>query len=293
MMHSGSFLQSEPWEQCNRVIGSQTWRVQGVLVIKVDARRGAFLLVPHVSMYSKTLHEGLVRLARQEGCVFIRACPLMIDMLENRQIFHNLGFRRAPIHQHPEFAWILDIRPDEETLLAAMRKTTRYSIKKAQKDGIATEISTDPADLERFWMLYDITAKRQRFVPFSKQLLNAEFRAFEQNAYWVLAEHAAAMVVTTDTEAFYHHGASMHHPTASYLVQWEAIREAKRRGFEFYNFWGVWPDDRARAQTGLSHFKRGFGGFEEAYVPAQDFVLSPRYWVVYAIEKARAWKRNY
>src|SRR3989344_2601635 len=285
-MHT--FLQSIAWEKFNQAMGSKTWRVDGVLVIKIVARRGTYLLVPHATKFP----EQIIVLGRSERCNFIRVCPLMPDTPENRLQFKSLKFKRAPIHVHPEFSWLLNIDQPDEVFFVGMRKTTRYSIKKAQKDGIMTEISTNPNDIERFWKLYKQTAERQQFVPFSKEYIEMEFRAFGEQAFWVFSEHAAAMIVMTEDEAFYHHGASTHHPTASYAVQWAAIQEAKRRGKVFYNFWGVW-DNPNHPQWGLSQFKRGFGGFQESYVPTQDLPLRARYWFNYIIEQARKLQRGF
>lgn len=275
-------------------MGSTTWRIEGALVIKVVARRGSFLLVPHVPMMTRQLCDALIALGRRERCVFVRVCPLMIDTVENRAIFTELNFKPAPMHVHPEFAWILDLRKTEDQLLADMRKTTRYTIRKAEKDGIVAEVSTDQDDIERFWKLYELTAQRQQFVPYSKKSIADEFRAFGDHAFWVFSSEAAAMIIIDGTEGFYHHGASTHHPTASYAVQWAAIREVKRRGCDYYNFWGVWPAaKKEHPQYGLSQFKRGFGGFEEAYVPTQDFKLSNLYYLTNIIERVRKMKRGF
>lgn len=287
MMPNGSFLQSKAWEQTNQALGHKTFRIDGVLVIKIVAKRGTYLLIPHATKFP----ESIIDLGKQEQCDFIRVCPLMPDTPENRLKFKSLKFKPSPLHVHPEFALILDITPSEELLLKNMRKTTRYLIK---KNAIATEISTRVEDIERFWKLYQLTAKRQEFVPFSKDSIEKEFRAFGDSAFWVFTEYAAAMIVMTEDEAFYHHGSSTHHPTASYAVQWVAIREAKRRGKRYYNFWGVWPDDMPNhPQAGLSQFKRGFGGTVEAYVHAQDLPLTSRYWVTYTIEKIRKLQRGF
>ena len=296
-MHT--FLQSLNWEKFNDATESVTWRVQGVLVIKVTARRGIFLLVPHVPFFSKSLCDELIALGQSEKCAFIRVCPLILDTFEQRLNFQRLNFKPSPLHVHPEFSWMVDLKKSEDELLADMRKTTRYSIKKSEKDGIVPEISTKPEDIERFWKLYDQTVKRQKFVPFSKKYLAEEFHAFGDHAFWVLTADAGAMVITTADEAFYHHGASTHHPTASYAVQWAAIREAKRRGMSWYNFWGVWPDfakassGKPHPQLGLSNFKKGFGGHGEAYVHAQDLPLSWKYWINYCIEKIRKLQRGF
>ena len=77
------------------------------------------------------------------------------------------------------------------------------------------------------------------------------------------------------------------------MVQWEIIKEAKRRGCALYNFWGIAPEGAGdHPWAGLSLFKKGFGGFSEEYIRTQDFPVSKKYWITYAIEHMRKWKRG-
>ena len=225
--------------------------------------------------------------------------------------------RDAPIHVHPERAWILDIRPTEEQLLGAMRKTTRYLIRKAIKDGVRIRSTRDAHELRIFYDLYLKTVRRQRFTPFSYSYIEKELESFGgvhgSEARIFFAEHqgeilATAIVVYTSWSGFYHHGAaSLVRPKipASYLLQWEALKEAKTRGCEYYNFWGLAHknpstifDRCARLfrtlhpWEGITLFKTGFGGFEENYIHAQDFAVRPLYWVTYFIESVRRIKRG-
>ena len=71
------------------------------------------------------------------------------------------------------------------------------------------------------------------------------------------------------------------------------IQEAKKRGCTLYNFWGVSPDNKPKHPwAGLSLFKKGFGGFEETYLHAQDKPLTKKYWLNYIIETVRRLKRR-
>ena len=102
----------------------------------------------------------------------------------------------------------------------------------------------------------------------------------------------AAFIIFYGQEAVYHYGASTDegrkYPGA-YLIQWEAIREAKKRGMKAYNFWGVAPEsEKDHRFSGLSLFKRGFGGSDVKYLQAQDLVIDKnRYLINFWIEKVR------
>jgi lipid II:glycine glycyltransferase (peptidoglycan interpeptide bridge formation enzyme) len=102
--------------------------------------------------------------------------------------------------------------------------------------------------------------------------------------------------------AFYHHGSSISEQKVpvSYLLQWEAIKEAKQRGCRSYNFWGIAPDvkeklDIAKSRhpwAGLTLFKMGFGGRIKEYVKTQDFPISFSYWLTFIFERLRKIKRG-
>ncbi len=254
-------------------------------------------------------------IAQSENCSFIRISPLLLDSGEMQKIFMDTKCRPAPIHMHPERAWILDVTPDEQTLLARMRKTTRYSIRKAVNEGVTIRMTNDAKELEAFYAIYLQTVHRQHFTPFSRSYVEKELACFqgENSAQLLFAEYqgeilATAFVVFTPSSGFYHHGAAtLRYPKlpASYLLQWEAIREAKRRGCQYYNFWGLAHEGRhtifdriaqglrrSHPWEGITLFKTGFGGFEEKYIPAQDYILSSHYWINYAVEYVRRLKRG-
>ncbi len=314
-----TFLHSWKWGLQYEHSGSKIFRL-GVyraeqlmavaLLIKINARRGAFLLCPHGPTVArdadaagilKVLVEELLNIGQRERCDFIRICPL--QPVTEKSLYASLGFRPAPIHMHPELSWLLDITKDEETLLKEMRKTTRYLIKKSEKDRIEITMRTDPEAMEDFWKVYKATADRQHYTPFSKSYLKQEFDLFakDNQAAFFFGTYqgtiiAASIIIFYNGSAYYHHSGSLQifpHLNASSLLQWRAIQEAKRRGCTLYNFWGISPDNKPKHPwAGLSLFKKGFGGFPEEYVHAQDLPLTKKYWLNFAIETFRRLKRG-
>lgn len=315
-----SFLHSWAWGEFQKKMGNNFWRIgiynqdrlDGVaLIVKSVARRGTFISCPHGPLidwhnqeHFKALLECLRSLAMKEEASFLRISTVLKNNEENLAIFEKANFRRAPMHLQSEINWILDIAPSEDELLANMRKTTRYSIKKAQKDGVHIKISQELSQVAKFDEVYQATVARQHFVPYPRDYLDEEFKLFNEKSEVLLffAEYnnevlATAMIIFHNNEAFYHHGAStLKFPKipAAYLLQWEAICEAKARGCNFYNFWGIAPEgDLDHPWAGLTLFKQGFGGFADEYLPAQDFIYSSKYWFTYSIERARRWKRGF
>jgi len=300
---------------------------------KIQARRGTFIFVPHgpnmkisnsQSLISKkeilnTLTEKLKEIAREEKADFIRIAPIWERNDENVKIFSDFGFKEAPIHIHPELTWELDITKSEEELLAQMRKTTRYLIKQAQKiTDIKISQSQNLDDVEKFNELNQKTVDRHHFVPFPATYLKNEFLVFSPDSQPIrqaqgcpectegqisifLGRYKEELVssgifVFWQELAFYHHGASsLKYPKmpVSYLLLWEAIKEAKKRGCKKFNFWGIAPEnEKSHPWAGLSLFKMGFGGYKKEYVKTQDFLLSKKYYLTYVFEKMRKIKRG-
>ncbi|MDP3881053.1 MAG: peptidoglycan bridge formation glycyltransferase FemA/FemB family protein [bacterium] len=318
-----TFLHSWAWGEFNLRMGKKIFRlgvfqneelVAAALILKIDARRGTFLFCPHGPIIKDLNHteailsqltEKLKELAKEENCDFIRFSPLLEKNPRNQAIFEKLNYKELPMHMlHPELSWILDISKDEKILLKEMRKSTRYCIKNAQKEGIEIEKSTDIKNLDKFWDIYKATAKRHDFVPFSRKYLETEFETFQKDnqALMLFASYkgqtvAGAIVIFGPDSGFYHHGASIREYdklNTSHLLQWAAIKEAKKRGLNFYNFWGVKEKDVSKKHPwyGISLFKRGFGGFEEAYVHGKDLPLTWKYWISWMIETLRKLKRG-
>jgi lipid II:glycine glycyltransferase (peptidoglycan interpeptide bridge formation enzyme) len=69
---------------------------------------------------------------------------------------------------------------------------------------------------------------------------------------------------------------------APFLLQWGAVLKAKERGMKWYDFWGI--DEKK--WSGVTRFKKRFGGKEVSYPPASDLVLSKFWYKIYKTSKA-------
>jgi len=310
-----NFLQSWYWGEFHQSLGKTVTRtgffdggtlVGVVLSVVEPARRGRYLTVPGgpiIAWERKAVVNAFIdeikTIARKEQCIFVRVRPQLLESESSIKQFSSLGFIPAPTHLHAQLTSQLDITKSEDELMAGMRKATRYEIRKAEKLGIKVVSYSDTKFLKEFYDLQVMTAKRQGFVPFSYEFLKNQFEVFSENGLALLyrAEFegtilAEAFVIFYNNEAVYHYGASTDegrkYPGA-YLIQWEAIKEAKRRGIKRYNFWGVSPQGNEHHRfSGLSLFKRGFGGEDVSYLPAHDYVINkPRYILNSLIETIR------
>lgn len=303
-----TFLSSWGWGEFQKKEGNKIWRLgaynnnellEVALAVKIKAKRGSFLFIPQLVSKDHGLHlvNKLKEIAISENLGFIRISPIWERNEKNIEAFRKLGFKEAPIHMHPELTWELDISSDEETILKNMRKTTRYLIRQAEKNEDVKIVKSK--DLEKFMEVYKETVDRHNFVPFSLNYLKNQFESFSNEITLFLGEYkgevvSSAIIVYWQGTGFYHHGASTTQKVpVSYLLQWEAIKEAKRRGCNNYNFWGIAPDmNKKHPWYGLTLFKMGFGGQRKEYVKTQDLPLSWSYNFTRLFESLRKIKRR-
>ncbi|MBZ1348534.1 MAG: peptidoglycan bridge formation glycyltransferase FemA/FemB family protein [Candidatus Nealsonbacteria bacterium] len=296
------------------------------LAIKVIAKRGTFLLVqhgPNVRNYKSQipnskqpsnhklqilslLLEKLKEIGKKENCSFIRIAPLLPRNEENKKLFQSLGFLKASMHASAYEATLkIDISLPTEMFLQKMRKTTRYLIRQAMKSPEIEIIKSNNAqDVKLYDKLNQEVVKLHQFTPFSFEFVKNEFEVFVKDNQGLLFFGkyqdqiiAAALIIFWSDIGFYHHAALL--PThrkipIAYLLQWEAIKEAKKRGCLFYDFWGyVDPKKHSRHPwAGPTLFKLGFGGKPYEYIETLDLPLSRKYWLTYIFEKLRRIKRG-
>ncbi len=187
------------------------------------------------------------------------------------------GFRLSPQAIQPLRTLVVDLRPDEETILAHMKQKTRYNIRLAAKKDVVVHPSDD---VDTFCSLMDITGERAEFGVHSPEYYHRAYEIFHPLGQCELlqAEYqglplAALMVFAYGERSWYLYGASSGRERSrmpTYLLQWEAMRWAKERCCREYDLWGV-PDyeeeeletdftQRSDELWGVYRFKRGFGG---------------------------------
>jgi peptidoglycan pentaglycine glycine transferase (the first glycine) len=177
-----------------------------------------------------------------------------------------------------------------------MHSKTRYNIGLAEKKGAITQNSKlKTQNFEDFWKLMQETTKRDGFHAHPKEYYRKllEIPGVElfvavipSSAGWAMPKIIAAnIIVFYGQRAIYLHGASDYEHRnlmAAPLLQWEQIKEAKKRGCIEYDFWGIdetkWP--------GVTRFKKSFNGREIIYPGAFDLVFQPFWYKIYKIARA-------
>jgi peptidoglycan pentaglycine glycine transferase (the first glycine) len=210
-----------------------------------------------------------------------------------QRVYDRHGCVPSPDTIQPPRTILIDLRPTEDEILAAMKQKTRYNIRLAEKKGVRVREGT-AADLTAFNRLMQVTGRRDSFGIHQPEYYRAAYELFSPHqAALILAEYegrplAGVMVFAWGKNAAYFYGASgdeerQRMPT--YAVQWAAMRWAKRRGCTTYDMWGI-PDaaaveleagftDRQDGLWPVYRFKRGFGGEIRRTVGAADRAYNP------------------
>lgn len=290
-----------------RRIAVQDGKIIGAYAGVVEAaKRGRHLAIaggPILDWNNSDLVEQIFADMKVQGranhCVFVRIRPQLERNCEHLELMKQLGLRPAPMYLSVEFAGILNLEKTEDEILQGMRQRLRRALRKAKKNDIQVEKSTNPDDTHEFYQIELQTAGRHHFIAFSEDFLTKQFAAFAPHGEAVLytAKYqgevlAQNFMIFYGNEASYHYGVSSELGTklsGAPLLHMAAMQDARERGIKRYNFWGIVGEDETWHRFyGVSQFKRGFGVEEFKYVPAHDLVLKPgRYAVTKLIETAR------
>ncbi len=275
----------------------------------------SFLYIPHGPVlketsylndeFLKTFRDKLSKIAKKENAVFVR-----FDTFPKTENNFKNYFKKTPTsHYHsscfqPKYEWILNIEKSEEELLNNMHPKTRYNIGLAERKGIKVEIILQNFNgstlltmnkyFNDFYKLLEETAKRDNFNLHPKNYYQNIFNMLNQNdAFLAVAKYdnkilAINLILLFGNMAFFMLGGSSdEHKNLmfSHLAQWEAAKEAKRRGFKIYNFGGVDSDGEYETFGGISIFKKRFGGKLLEYSDSYDLVLKPFWYFLYSVRK--------
>ena len=236
---------------------------------------------------------------RQKHCVFVRVRPQTPLSQNILKILHDQGLKRAPMYLSVEYAGILNLARTEEEILAGASQGFRRKLRKAEKNDIEISVSDSDEAIQEFCRLEKLHAERQKYVAFSTEWLTKQFEAFRKGGEVLIYTAkkdgetlAQNFMIFYGPEASYHYGVSSELGTrysAAPLLHLAAMKEARKRGCERYNLWGIVEENEKNHRFyGVSEFKRSFGCEEFKYTPAHDLVLEPmKYSLDWAIETVR------
>ncbi len=210
-----------------------------------------------------------------------KKCFLLIEPLK------ELSFGKPAFLRHQPKKSLIKKLSDRKKLLSGVEKDTRYSIKRATREGVEIIRSTD---ISNFYPLLKSASKRHGFNIYSREYFEKLIET--DNIRLFVAMHkkevaAATFVSFFGKRATYLHAGMNYEKRkicASSLLNYEIMNFAYENGFEEYDFWGI--DEKK--MPGVTKFKKGFGGKEVVYPPARDIPIKKMKYKLY--EKAHSVK---
>lgn len=267
---------------------------------------GSLLYIPHGPILNflprndfwSEFKTELKKILREEKSIFVRF-DVFPPAAPPAGEFRSPAPEKTTSWMQPRGEWVLDLRnKTEEQLLSSMHQKTSYNVRLAEKKGVLVEIETTQITkhFPDFYKLLKKTSRRENFRLHPKNYYQNIFRLTEteHNSFLAIAKLeqeilAINLVVIFGTMAYFVFGGSAderRNTMFSYLLQWEAIREARRKDCAVYNFGGVGEiDNSGDPLAGVTLFKKKFGGQYLVYSQPADVVNRPFWYLLYNLRK--------
>jgi lipid II:glycine glycyltransferase (peptidoglycan interpeptide bridge formation enzyme) len=323
-------LQTWQWGQVKAQVGWRAhplvWRDQqdniqaAALVLQRNVRLGGLALKTSViyaprgpmldwsdADLARQVLDDLQAFARRAGAIFLKidpALPLGFGVpgredeqpaptgLAVRQDLIQRGWRFSDEQIQFRNTVMLDLRDDEDAMLARMKSKTRYNIRLAARRGVTVRAG-GVDDIDLLYRMYAHTSIRDDFLIRSRDYYALVWRLFfeaglaEPLIAEVEGEPVGAVVIFHfGKQAWYIHGMSLdahREKMFTYRLQWEAMLRAKAAGCTEYDLWGApdefTPDD---SMWGVFRFKDGLGGQVVRTLGAWDYPVRPGIYQLYS-----------
>lgn len=190
---------------------------------------------------------------------------IQIQPLKKESGFEKHGFKLSG-GGHVTRTLKIDLTQSENKILSQMKKDARYGIRKAEKEPVQI---IEVIDLEKFHQIWRKSVGWRRYVPSLKTLKHFK-KAFGKKAFFLTGNDLAGTVILIANDSAYYYYAFTSKEgrkrMTQYLLVWQAIRLAKKKGCKVFDFEGIY-DKRFpnKSWKGFSHFKKSFGGKEIEY----------------------------
>ena len=303
--------QSREWQQLQNDLGESSFYVQEenyhFLAILKDIKVGKYLYCPYGPVLEdetslKPALEALKRLAREQGAVFIRIEPMaLLTPQFLRSTAQAVGFSVKKVKDiSPKDTWVLDLSPDQATLISGFSQGTRTRYNTYRKKGLSVEHTTDPDAIKHLVALQNKLYRSKHLHAFSAKYLATELAqpfaslylvryhsSLDQNRQPDRGDYPADGQVLAaslffdyaDTRYYMQSAADGEYKRlpATVALLTAALFDAKEQGIKKFDFWGIAPDgaDSSHPWAGFTEFKKSFGGAARHYTGTYDLILDP------------------
>ena len=327
---AGDFLHDWTWADVAAFDGQPQRRFvledddEIVAIVAAQARRilggREFWYVPHGPVLDygdpragervRAVVIGLREVSRRHRAVAVKLEPRLEHDDPLLAAFSGRGLRRTGESLQVQHTRTVELPDDDGALLAGFDKDTRYSVRRAEREGVEVSVVDDANEQRAIDDLHALVAETQARAGFplpplgryrvAWSALGSAGRAAILEARREGELLASGMVVIEGDRSFYLFSGSRREERgepkrfASYALQWAMMRLARSRGSRHHDLWGVAPPDAGPDHPwhGVGLFKKGFGGREVHWAGSWDLVVDPTlYRLRAATSIARGWLR--
>ena len=244
--------------------------------------------------------ENITNLALKNNCIFIRIEP----QLENPADYLPRSAKKVK-DISPADTWVLDLTPDEPTLISHFSQGTRTRYNTYAKKGLSVETTNDLNEIKHLVKLQSQLFKQKHLTTYDEHYLSAELAQPFATLYLVkyhrpknadlpsqessaiseqVPEEGQVLAASlffdyNDTRYYMQSAADLRYRKlpATVALLTSAIFDAKKQGIKKFDFWGIAPDgaDQTHPWYGFTEFKKSFGGAPKHYAGTYDIILKP------------------
>ncbi len=237
--------------------------------------------------------DGLRDAGRQERAIAVKIEPRIEAGAAELSALSGHRLRRTPGTLQVAQTRIVELAADDEKMLSGFDKDTRYSVRRAQREGVTVRVIRQAEDLSAIDALHQLVEATQQRAGFplpplaryrtAWSALAGAGRARILEARVGDALLASGMLVIEGDRSFYLFSGSRREAAgeqkryASYALQWAMMRDARESGVRHHDLWGIAPEDAGPDHPwhGVGLFKKGFGGREVVWAGSWDLVIDP------------------
>lgn len=213
------------------------------------------------------------------------------ELLDSELNLNKFGYKKAKADLQFKATIFVDLKKDEDEIIASFKQKTRYNINLARRKGvIVRKLKMNAKNINLMYGLMSETQKRAGFFLRRKSYFANYWQMLDKMnmGQMFVAKYnnqvlAAVYATIFFKKAYYKDGGSFslyRNLMAPYLLQWEAIRWARSHGANSYDLVAVPPksqiENKDHPQSGLYQFKRGFNEDVTEFVGCWDLILKPK-----------------
>ena len=195
----------------------------------------------------------------------------------------------------PEHTQVINLNKTEEELRKDLKPNHRNLINGTNRRGIVVTQTSSDSDFKDFLLMLKDTAKNSKVKFYDDGYYENIWQTMQPRGnvklYIAKVENKAASAALfydyNGTRYYAHAGAFQQinrKVNSSISLLWQAILDAKKLGMDKFDLWGVAPVENPKHKwTGITSFKKGFGGEPVDYLGTYDIPIKKSKYKAYSM----------